>query len=81
MLDDVPYNLGVLDQEAALRWVRREIARFGGDPARITAMGHSAGASTLAALLALPDAAELFDRAILQSGPLSAQHAREGRRG
>ena len=73
VLDDVPYNLGVLDQEAALRWVRREIGRFGGDSTRITAMGHSAGASTLAALLARPDAAELFDRVILQSGPLSAQ--------
>ena len=73
VLDDVPRNLGVLDQQAALRWVRREIAAFGGDPARVTAMGHSAGANTLAALFALPDAAELFDRLILQSGPLTAQ--------
>lgn len=73
VLEDVPRNLGVLDQAAALRWVRSEIAQFGGDPARITAMGHSAGASTLTALLARPDASELFDRVILQSGPLSAQ--------
>ncbi len=73
VLDDVPHNLGVLDQEQALRWVRREIAAFGGDPARVTAMGHSAGASTLTALLALPYAEELFDRVILQSGPLNAQ--------
>ncbi|HVL62746.1 MAG TPA: carboxylesterase family protein [Microbacterium sp.] len=73
VLEGVPRNLGVLDQAAALRWVRREIDRFGGDPARVTAMGHSAGASTLTALLARPDAAELFDRAILQSGPLGAQ--------
>lgn len=71
--DGVPPNLGVLDQQAALRWVRREIGAFGGDPARVTVMGHSAGANTLAALLALPHAAELFDRAILQSGPLAAQ--------
>ena len=41
-------------RQAALRWVRREIAAFGGDPARVTAMGHSAGANTLTALLALP---------------------------
>ena len=73
VLDGVPQNLGVLDQRAALRWVRREIAAFGGDPARVTAMGHSAGANTLTALLALPHAEELFDRAILQSGPLVAQ--------
>ncbi len=73
VLDDVPQNLGVLDQELALRWVRREIAAFGGDPARVTVMGHSAGANTLAALLALPHAKELFDRAILQSGPLEAR--------
>ena len=73
VLDGVPQNLGVRDQEAALRWVRREIAAFGGDPARVTVMGHSAGANTLTALLALPHAQELFDRAILQSGPLVAQ--------
>ncbi len=73
VLDDVPQNLGVLDQQAALRWVRREIAAFGGDPGRVTVMGHSAGANTLTALLAQPHAKELFDRAILQSGPLVAQ--------
>jgi para-nitrobenzyl esterase len=73
VLDGVAQNLGVLDQEAALRWVRREIAAFGGDPGRVTAMGQSAGANTLTALLALPHAAELFDRVILQSGPLVAQ--------
>jgi para-nitrobenzyl esterase len=80
VLDGVPQNLGVLDQQAALRWVRREIAAFGGDPARITVMGHSAGANTLTALLALPHAKELFDRAILQSGPLVAQPAKKAGR-
>ncbi|WP_203582217.1 carboxylesterase/lipase family protein [Microbacterium hibisci] len=80
VLDDVPRNLGVSDQEAALRWVRREIAAFGGDPARVTVMGHSAGANTLTALLALPQAKELFDRAILQSGPLTAQPAKKAGR-
>ena len=80
VLDGVPQNLGVLDQQAALRWVRREIAAFGGDPARVTAMGHSAGANTLTALLSLPHAGELFDRAILQSGPLVAQPAKKAGR-
>jgi para-nitrobenzyl esterase len=80
VLDDVPQNLGVLDQQAALRWVRREIAAFGGDPATVTVMGHSAGANTLTALLALPHATELFDRAILQSGPLSAQSSKKAGR-
>lgn len=80
VLDGVPQNLGVLDQEAALRWVRREIASFGGDPARVTAMGQSAGANTLTALLALPHAADLFDRAILQSGPLVAQEPKKAGR-
>ncbi|MEZ3159830.1 carboxylesterase family protein [Microbacterium sp. BWT-B31] len=80
VLDDVPHNLGVLDQQEALRWVRREIAAFGGDPARVTVMGHSAGANTLAALLALPQASELLDRAILQSGPLVAQDPKKAGR-
>jgi len=80
VVDDVPQNLGVLDQEAALRWVRREVGAFGGDPQRVTAMGHSAGANTLAALLALPHATELFDRAILQSGPLAAQPVKKAGR-
>lgn len=80
VLEDVPQNLGVLDQQAALRWVRREIHAFGGDPARVTVMGQSAGANTLTALLALPHAAELFDQAILQSGPLQAQPAKKAGR-
>ena len=78
--DGIPSNLGVRDQEAALRWVRREIAAFGGDPARVTAMGQSAGANTLATLLALPQAGELFDQVILQSGPLAAQPAKKAGR-
>ena len=72
VLDDAPLNLGLLDQIAALDWVRREIGAFGGDPHDVTAMGHSAGGNTLAALLAHPRAAELFDRVIVQSGPLAA---------
>lgn len=80
VIDGAPANLGVLDQEAALRWVRREIAAFGGDPARVTVMGQSAGANTLTALLALPQAKELFDQAILQSGPMSGQPVKKAGR-
>lgn len=80
VLEGVPQNLGLLDQIAALEWVRREISAFGGDPNDVTAMGHSAGANTLAALLASARAAELFDRVILQSGPLSALPVRKSGR-
>ncbi len=73
VIQGAPANLGLLDLDAALRWVRREIAAFGGDPARVTAMGQSAGANALTALLALPHARELFDQAILQSGLMNAQ--------
>jgi para-nitrobenzyl esterase len=61
-------NEGVTDQIAALEWVRDEIARFGGDPARVTIFGESAGAMSCAALMAAPRAKGLFQRAILQSG-------------
>ena len=61
-------NLGLLDQIAALHWVRRNIAAFGGDPSQVTLMGQSAGAMSIAALLAAPRAAGTFQRAILQSG-------------
>lgn len=61
-------NLGLQDQAAALRWVRDNIAAFGGDPGNITVAGQSAGASSIGALLATPAAAGTFHRAILQSG-------------
>lgn len=61
-------NLGLQDQVAALRWVRDNISGFGGDPERITLFGESAGAMSIGALLAMPSAAGLFQRAILQSG-------------
>ncbi|ADU50751.1 Carboxylesterase type B [Thermaerobacter marianensis DSM 12885] len=61
-------NLGILDQIAALRWVRENIAAFGGDPDRVTIFGESAGAGSVGVLLAAPAARGLFHRAILQSG-------------
>jgi para-nitrobenzyl esterase len=61
-------NLGLQDQIAALRWVRDSIDSFGGDARNVTVMGESAGAFCIGALLAMPSAAGLFDRAILQSG-------------
>lgn len=62
-------NWGLLDQVAVLRWVRRHIAGFGGDPHKVTLFGESAGAMSIAALLAMPAARGLFHRAALQSGP------------
>ncbi|WP_331446481.1 carboxylesterase/lipase family protein [Streptomyces xanthochromogenes] len=62
-------NRALLDQVAALEWVRDNIAGFGGDPHRVTVFGESAGAGAIAALLAMPRAAGLFCRAVAQSVP------------
>jgi para-nitrobenzyl esterase len=61
-------NYALMDQIAALRWVRDNIARFGGDPANVTLFGHSAGGQDVGLLMLAPDARGLFHKAIEQSG-------------
>jgi para-nitrobenzyl esterase len=79
-LGDGIANLGLLDQIAALQWVRRNITAFGGDPDRVTVAGESAGAMSVTTLLSMPLADGLFAQAIAESG--AAAHtitADEGR--
>jgi para-nitrobenzyl esterase len=64
-------NVGLLDQLHALRWVARNIDRFGGDPARVTVFGESAGGTSTLLLLAMPAAEGLFHRVIAQSAAQS----------
>jgi para-nitrobenzyl esterase len=68
---------GIADQIAALKWVKANIAQFGGDPANVTIFGESAGGMSVGALLASPHARGFFHKAIPQSGATDIGHERE----
>ena len=66
-------NYGFEDQQAALRWVSANVARFGGDPSRITIAGESAGGNSICAHLVAPGSRGLFSQAVIQSGSCTTQ--------
>jgi para-nitrobenzyl esterase len=66
-------NLGLHDQVAALRWIAQAISAFGGDPQRITIIGQSAGAFSIAALASTEGGSKLFNRAIMMSAPVGVK--------
>ena len=68
-------NYGILDQQAALKWVQKNIGAFGGDPSRVTIFGQSAGAESTLIHLASPESKGLYQQAIVESGPFWAQGA------
>jgi para-nitrobenzyl esterase len=70
---NIPPNIGILDQIAALNWVQENILNFGGDPENITIFGESAGGMSVAILLSIPTTRGLFHKAIMQSGAANPQ--------
>ena len=76
-------NYGFMDQIAGLKWVQRNIAAFGGDPANVTIFGESAGGRSVNAMLVSPLSKGLFQRAIIESGAgrNRLRHIRENRPG
>jgi para-nitrobenzyl esterase len=73
-------NAGALDMVAALRWVRDNIARFGGDPGNVTIFGQSGGGAKVATLMSMPSAMGLFRRGIIQSSSSKINSAEASKR-
>ena len=71
---DAPCNFGSLDQQAGIRWVKRNIANFGGDPDNITIAGQSAGGGSVMAQMSCPENDGLFNRATVMSGMFSSPY-------
>jgi carboxylesterase type B len=70
-------NLGLLDQIAALKWIKQNIAGFGGDPDNITIFGESAGGGSVSLLTVMPQAKGLFHRAIVESGSVALTYSKQ----
>lgn len=70
-------SLGLMDQIAALQWVRDNVAAFGGDPDNITLMGHSAGAKSVSNIIISPRSKGMFRQAIIQSGSIQCLRTKE----
>lgn len=70
-------NLGILDILQSLKWLKANIAAFGGDPDNITVFGHSSGAALVSLLMTMPEAQGLFQRAIIQSGSVAMSMAKK----